>query len=79
MKIMGKREQLIEYITQDIVIFLVEDTGVSYEEAMREFYASETYMKLTDEETGLYYESAAYVYEMYKSEKQTGSLEEGRE
>ena len=60
---MGKREQLIEYITQDIVVFLVEDKGIEYEDAMKEFYASETYLKLTDEETGLYYESAAYVYE----------------
>ena len=50
---MGKREQLIEYIIQDIILFLVEDEGIEYEEAMRVFYASETYMKLVDEETGL--------------------------
>lgn len=76
---MGKREQLIEYITQDIIVFLVEDNGIEYEEAMKEFYASETYLKLTDEETGLYYESAAYVYELYKSEKQTGCMVKGGE
>lgn len=34
---MGKREQLIEYIIQDIVVFLVEDNGIEYEEAMKEF------------------------------------------
>ena len=71
---MDKKEQLIEYITQDIIVFLVEDYGIEYEEAMREFYASETFLKLTDVETGLYYESAAYVYELYKGEKQTGCL-----
>lgn len=76
---MDKREQLIEYITQDIIVFLVEDDKIKYEEAMKEFYASETYVKLTDVKTGLYYESAAYVYEMYKSEKYTGRLEKGCE
>lgn len=45
-------------------------------EAMREFYASETYLKLVDEETGLYYESAAYVYDIYKDEKRAGHLVE---
>ena len=73
---MGKREQLIEYIIQDIILFLVEDEGIEYEEAMREFYASETYMKLVDEGTGLYYESAADVYDIYKDEKKAGHLVE---
>ena len=73
---MDKREQLIEYIIQDIILFLVEDEGIEYEEAMREFYASETYMKLVDKETGLYYESAAYVYDIYKDEKRSGHLVE---
>ena len=73
---MDKREQLIEYIIQDIILFLVEDEGIEYEEAMREFYASETYMKLGDKETGLYYESAAYVYDIYKDEKRSGHLVE---
>ena len=76
---MGKREQLIEYITQHNIVFRVEDKEIQQDEAMKEFYASETYRKLTDEETGLYYESAAYVYELYKSEKQTGSLVKGGE
>lgn len=40
---MGKREQLIEYIIQDIILFLVEDEGIEYEEAMREFYARNLY------------------------------------
>ena len=73
---MDKREQLIEYIIQDIILFLVEDEGIEYEEAMREFYASETDMKLVDKETGLYYESAAYVYDIYKDEKRSGHLVE---
>lgn len=66
---MDKREQLIEYITQDIVSYIVEDEDKEYDEAMRTFYASQTYMKLTDKDTGLYYESSAYVYDMFKQEK----------
>lgn len=66
---MDKREQLIEYITQDIVSYIVEDESKEYDEAMRMFYASATYMKLTDKDTGLYYESSAYVYDMFKQEQ----------
>lgn len=71
---MDKREQLIEYITQDVVAYIVEDNPKEFDEAMREFYASQTYVKLTDEETGLYYESSAYVYELFKQEQETGKL-----
>lgn len=53
-------------------LFYFRRKGV--DEAMRGFYASQTYMKLTDEETGLYAEGSAYVYEMFKEERRTGRL-----
>lgn len=71
---MNKRDQLIEYITQDIVAFLVEDRQIDIAEAMRVFYNSETYEKLLDEETGLYLEGAPYVYEILKDEVEQGHL-----
>ncbi len=40
---MSKREQLMEYITQDIITFLVEDRQLDYTEAMRIFL----HLKLT--------------------------------
>ena len=38
------------------------------------FYRSTTFSKLTDQATGLYRESAAYVYELYKAECMNGKF-----
>lgn len=38
---------------------------------MRKFYLFEPYAKLEDFETGLYLESHAYVYELFKDEVAT--------
>ena len=59
---MDKKEILMEYNTQDIIEFIVQDFGVEYDEAMRRFYNSEVFEKLRNPETGLYLESPAYVY-----------------
>lgn len=71
---MSKREQLMEYITQDIVVFLVDDRKLDYIEAMRLFYTSETYERVLDEETGLYLEGSAYIYDILKTECDHGKL-----
>ncbi len=71
---MGKQEQLIEFCIQDIIEYIVTDKGVPYDEAMNRFYSSETFTKLTDAETGLYLESSAYVYDLYKNECENGKL-----
>ncbi|MDD3205972.1 MAG: hypothetical protein PHS74_09610 [Lachnospiraceae bacterium] len=71
---MNKRKQLIEYITQDIVAFIVNDTGKNISDAVHIFFSSETYEKLCDEETGLYLESSAYVYDIYQRESIEGKI-----
>lgn len=43
-------------------------------DAMQSLYSSETFSKLNDEETGLYLESSAYVYDIYKNEKTNGRI-----
>lgn len=63
---MSKQEQLMEFIVQDIIAFIMEDTGSPLDEAMCEFYSSDIFEKLHDVETGLYLESSAFVYELYK-------------
>ena len=45
---MGKQEQLIEFCIQDIVEYISNDQNIPYDEAMRFFYNSETFSKLTD-------------------------------
>lgn len=72
---MNKRIQyLIEGITKDIIAYLMQDNGYDLSTALKEFYNSETFEKLSDEQTGLYIESSAYVYEMLKTELSTGRL-----
>lgn len=71
---MSKKEQLIEYQIQDIIEYIVEDMKVEYDEAMRIFYASQTFDKLSDVETGLYLESSAYVYSIFQDEYKFGKL-----
>jgi len=65
---------LIEGITQDLIIFIVEDNGITIDEAMEEVYSSTTFEKLSDCGTGLYRESAAYVYELLKDELTEGKI-----
>ena len=65
---MGKQEQLIEYIIQDIVDMFSSDQDIEYDEAMNKFYNSKVFEKLQDKETGLYMESSRYVYDLFKDE-----------
>lgn len=72
---MNKRIQyLIEGITKDIIAYLMQDNGYDLFTALKEFYNSETFEKLSDEQTGLYIESSAYVYEILKGEMKFGKL-----
>ena len=71
---MGKQEQLIEYIVQDIVDMLSSDQNIEYDEAMNKFYNSKVFVKLQDKETGLYLESSEYVYDLFKDEINFGRI-----
>ena len=71
---MSKQEQLIEYITSDIILFIMAEKNISMIEAMHSLYSSDTFLKLNDIETGLYIESPTYVYDIYKTEKQNGQI-----
>lgn len=69
-----KSQYLIEGITKDIIIYLMDDEGYDLTEALSIFHNSETFAKLSDEDTGLYIESSAYVYEILKSELKYGKI-----
>ncbi len=71
---MNKQDLLIEYSIQDIIAFYIEDTGYDIETAMSRFYTSQVFEKLQDIETGLYLESSAYVYDLFKTEQKYGKL-----
>lgn len=64
----NQQQEMIEYTTQEVIGYLIEEYGISMEQAMKKFYMSDTFEKLSDVETGLYLEGSAYVYEMLKRE-----------
>lgn len=65
---------LMEYNTQNIIEFIMSDLNIDYDEAMKLFYSSETFEKLYQIETGLYLESAAYVYGIFQDERNFGKI-----
>ena len=71
---MGKEQQMIEYMVQDLVEMLTESRGIEYDDAMRIVYDSDVYEKLTDTETGLYWESPGYVYGLLQDELNFGHI-----
>lgn len=71
---MTKQKQLIEYHIQDMIEYMVRDYQMEYDQAMRLFYHSKTFEKLTDIETGLYLESSAYVYGIFQDERNFNRL-----
>lgn len=72
---MNKQMQyLVEGITKDIIVYLMQDNGYDLSTALKEFYNSETFIKLANEATGLYIESSAYVYEILKGELKYGKI-----
>jgi 3-hydroxyacyl-CoA dehydrogenase len=69
-----KPKYMMDLIASDVVAAIIEDTGVSAQEAMKAFYNSEVFQRLTDAGTGLYSQSGGYVYDLYKIEKEHGRL-----
>lgn len=65
----NQQQEMIEYTTQEVVRYLVEDRKMTMEKAMELFYMSDAFQKLTDIETGLYLEGSAYIYDMLQKEE----------
>ncbi len=65
----NQQQEMIEYTTQEVIQYLIEDNGMPMEQAIEYFFMSETFAKLNDIGTGLYMEGSSYIYEMLKREK----------
>lgn len=63
-----------EDVTIEIIGILMEEWRYSMEEAMSVFYNSDTFERLSNPATGLYYQSAGYVYDYLKKELTVGTL-----
>ncbi len=59
---------------KDMATWLMEDFQYSLEEALDCVYSSELFEKLQDTDTGLYYQSSGYNYELLKDEIRYGKI-----
>ena len=65
-------ESMQEDMTADMLSILMEDRNMPMQEAMLLFYNSDTYARLQDAESGLYYQSPGYVLDCLDNELTTG-------
>lgn len=71
---MSKETFMIEEITKEMVMQLMNDKNLSMQDALQTVYTSDTYAKLIDLNTGLYFQSTAYVYEYLMNEISVGKM-----
>ena len=70
----GQRQLLKDELSVEIAGFLVDDYKYSPEEAIDVLYTSETFDRLQDDATGLYYQSPGYVYSFLQNELKTARV-----
>ena len=63
-----------EALAADLAELLAKDFDMTITEALDTMYGSETYSKLCDPNTGLYFQSSQYVYSFLKCELLTARL-----
>ena len=62
----------IECLSTELATLLMDEYGWDMKRALDELYLSETYKRLNDPESGLYYEGSIYVFSFLKNEIETG-------
>ena len=74
-KLTPEQKQLLkDELSVEIAGYLVDDYMYSPEEAIDELYTSETFDRLQDDSTGLYYQSPGYVYSFLQNELKTAKV-----
>ena len=63
-----ERQFLIETLCEDLVPMIMEEYHLTDREALDRLYRSNTFSKLEDPQTGLYYQGAVYVFDFIKEE-----------
>ena len=71
---MSTIDYMNECTVRDLVLMLMDERGMSLHEALDTVYNSETYAKLTDSKTGLYFQSPVYIYCYLERELVTGKM-----
>ncbi|MBO7434257.1 MAG: hypothetical protein J6U13_10955 [Salinivirgaceae bacterium] len=59
---------LKETLSKDLIAMLMERRNMSMEEAFKCYYESDTFKKISDSGTGLFFQSPGYVYSFLEDE-----------
>lgn len=68
-------DYLVEDLTRDLALLLMERRKMSMTEALDTVYNSETYEKLADARSGLYFQATRYVYDFLEKEIEYGRMQ----
>ena len=72
---MSERDQMTIDMVKNLALLLMErDPSLSMEQALSTVINSDTYQRLLDDRTRLYYQSPRYVFSFLDSELKTGSI-----
>jgi hypothetical protein len=75
----GKETFMVETLTRELIVRLMEDQSLSMREAMGIVYNSKTYTALNNLNTGLYFQSPAYIYDILEQELKANKTEKTEE
>jgi hypothetical protein len=62
-------------MTRDLAVMLMERRKMPMTDALDTLYNSETYEKLSDPRSGLYFQSPGYVYDFFDKEIEYGKMQ----
>ena len=69
-----QRQIMKDDLAVELVECLINEFHYSPQEALDALYTSETFERLQDDETGIYFQSAGYVYSFLKNEIKTAVI-----
>ena len=65
---MSRETFMIEELVKELALRLMKEKGLTMKQALDTVYNSETYGKVIDTRTGLFSQSAVYVYSILEKE-----------
>ncbi len=68
-------EYMLEGMTRDLAVMLMERREMSMTDALDTIYNSETYDKLSNPRSGLYFQAPGYVYDFLDKEIEYGRMQ----
>ena len=69
-------QNMKDEIVKDLIARLIDERGLTMQEAFDAVYPSRLFEKLSDPKTGLYFQSSGYVYSFLDSElEETKNIE----